>query len=834
MWTPNLIRIKDILAKLIFEQGPITRIVLEVGLPPEQINWNGAATEIWRYVITEAVNRGKLNALIRAAIRTSGSSDLPVIYDDYLKDLWQPTSAETDYTALPIKPKLIGRDKVIKEFTDLLRQSEVRLLTLTGPSGVGKTAIAKYLAADLAGHFKDGVSFVNLASASDKSSLWIEIGNTMPDYKQTVGVSLIHFLRDKHRLIVLDNFDSIINAAPFVTAMIANCPHVKIIATSQQPLATRDKDLQLLEHRRCISPLSYPGASGYTSVAPAETAAVQLFIARVEVIKGKGHLPLTTENMEAIAAICQKVNGLPLCIQIVASFISSYDPPELFEFLEDHGFAGLDEEQLNTAIQIRYANLNPQEQILFRRLAVFGGRCSFEAIKKVCGSVAGPPVPLLATLRWLVDKSFLQFERGRYQMLQVIRDFALKQLEATDEADDLRQKYADYYLTVARDAAPELKTRHRKKHLQQLEQDYDNFRAVFNWSMSPGGRLGVGLVLVGTLFWYWNFLAYFREGRRKAQRILNLASSQEPSSALASARYCDGGLAFLLGEYPEAEKQLSKSVDAWSEVDDNSGLAYALIILGMVKKEIGKDLVAARKHEEKSVEIMEDLKDNWGHALALNDLANVMVAQGEDHYAEARRCYEESRRKWEELNDPWGLSLVLSNLSSLDCKEGHYDSAYNLMNDALKIQDQENDKWGRAWSLKGLGEAKLGKTDYASAACYFYKSFCLHTDLGRKQLVAECLEGLAKVAAGVEQAHRGAYLIGAAERLRREAGTINYCANDKEYENFLKKLRDDLSSKQFDTEKSDGRAASPEELQRQVHSFVKGIENKNIATNSSW
>lgn len=825
MWTANLITIKDILAKLFYERDPITTIVLEAGLPPENINWNGAATEIWRYVITEAVNRGKLHSLIKACIKNSGSPDLPTLYDEYLKDLQQPPFAESDYTGLRIKPKLIGRQKEIEEFTDLLRQSEVQLLTLTGPSGVGKTALAKYLAVDLAAHFKDGVFFVSLASASEHSSLWIEIGNAMPDYKRTVGVSLIHFLRDKHRLIVLDNFDTVINAAPFVTTIIGNCTHVKIIATSQQPLATRDRDLQLLEHRGSLSPLSYPGASGYANVAPAETAAVQLFIARAEVIKGKGHLPFTPENMEAIAAICRKVNGLPLCIQIVASFISSLDPPELYHFLEDHGFAELDEEQqLNRAIKIRYANLTSQEQTLFRRLAVFGGRCSFEAIKKVCGSVAGRPVPLLATLRWLVDKSFLQFEGGRYHMLQVIRDFALEQLEATDEADDLRQKYAEYYLTVARNAAPELKTRHRKKQLQQLEQDYDNFRAVFNWSISPSGRLDVGLSLVGALFWYWNFLAYFREGRRKAQRILNLAGSEDPSLALASARYCDGGLAFLLGEYPEAEKQLSKSVEVWRTVRDKSGLAYALIILGMVKKEIGKDLVAARDHEEESVRLMESLKDDWGHALALNDLANVMVAQGKDHYGEARRCYEESRRKWEDLKEPWGLSLVLSNLSSLDCKDGQYDSAYNLMNDALKIQDQENDKWGRAWSLKGLGEARLGKTDYANAACYFYKSFCLHADLGRKQLVAECLEGLAKVAAGVDEANLGAYLSGAAERLRGEAGTINYYANDKEYEDLLKKLRDNLSPRDFDRARAEGRVVIPEELQRQVHSFVRGIE----------
>jgi tetratricopeptide (TPR) repeat protein len=278
-------------------------------------------------------------------------------------------------------------------------------------------------------------------------------------------------------------------------------------------------------------------------------------------------------------------------------------------------------------------------------------------------------------------------------------------------------------------------------------------------------------------------------------------------------------LAFLLGDYKDAQVQITKSVNMWRKIGSKSGLAYALIILGMVEKEIGKDYQLAYQHEEESAQLLESVGDQWGYALALNDLGNIIAAQGESHYAEARQQYEESRRKWELINDRWGLSLTLSNLSSLECKERNYNVAYNLMQAALEIQLEANDKWGRAWSLKGMGESKLGLQDFSSAASYFYESFCSHLGLGRKQLVAECLEGLAKVAAALEQPQRAAYLIGAADKLRDEAGSRMSDTVDKDYEDVLNYLRGDMSRKMFDKARAEGRAWDNERLRRNVNSF---------------
>ncbi|HVG19842.1 MAG TPA: hypothetical protein VNI02_12395, partial [Blastocatellia bacterium] len=550
--------------------------------------------------------------------------------------------------------------------------------------------------------------------------------------------------------------------------------------------------------------------------------AVKLFIARAEAIKGDGNLELSTGNVEAIVAICRQLNGLALCIEIVASFINTYEPPQLLRFLEKYGFAELDQdEKLNNAIGIRYANLEQDEQILFRRLAAFVGWCSFEAINAVCKVVGQKHVPVITTLPKLVDRSLLRSACGRYQMLQVIRDYAREKLEASGEAKALREKCAEYYLALVKKAEPNLKTPARKEYLDQLDKEYENLRAVLDWSVGPEGSSETGLSLAGALFWYWNFLGYFREGRREVQKVLKRAAPQVPSEALASALYCDGGLAFLLGDYKEARVQLTKSVRAWRDVGNNSGLAYALVILGMVEKEIGTDLDAARKHEEESVQLMESLADEWGHALALNDLGNVAAAQGEGYYEEARRHYEASRGKWEMIDDRWGLSLTLSNLSSLACKEHDYNGAYDLMQAALKIQLDANDRWGRAWSLKGLGDSKLGLQDFATAASYYYESFCLHWDLGRKQLVAECLEGLAKVAGGLEQPRRVAYLIGAADKLRNEAGSPVSHDQGKSYETLLNNLRGDMSKKEFDKARTEGKKWSPEQLQRQVKTFFQ-------------
>ncbi|HET9712689.1 MAG TPA: tetratricopeptide repeat protein, partial [Pyrinomonadaceae bacterium] len=645
------------------------------------------------------------------------------------------------------------------------------------------------------------------------------------DYKQTVDVQIITFLRNKHRLIVLDNFETVINGASFVRTILNACDGIKIIATSQQPLADVDDKLSGLEQSRMLAPLSYPEASNRNRpVKASEFAAVKLFIAHA---KPTGALKLNAKNEEAIAAICRKVNGLPLCIRILASLIPTYGPQQLLKLLREHGFAKLDGKQrLSRTIEIRHANLDPEEQTLFRRLAIFGGWCSFDAVDKICQSIGGKLVDIITTLPKLVNKSFVQSESGGYQMLQVIRDFAGERLEASGEAALLRSEYANYYLQLAQDAEPNLKTPSRKKHLSSLEKEYDNFRAVFDWSIEPEGHLEIGLSLAGALFWYWDFMAYFQEGQRQVKRLLNLATFKESPQALASALYCNGGLSFLLGEYPYAEDQLTKSVELWRNVGDQSALAYALIILGMVKKEIGKNLAAARDDEEESVRLLEG-RNEWGHALALNDLGNVMVAQGESYYDEARESYETSLSKWEQLQESWGRSLTLSNLSSLDCKEGRYNEAYELMQKALDVQVENNDKWGRAWSFKGIGEAKFGLKDYAAAAFNFYESFCLHSDLGRKQLVAECLEGLAKVAAGLNQTKHGAILIGAAQKLRCEAGTY---AKGKEYEALLNNLRADLNEKEFKNAKATGVGLTQEQLQQLVNSFFKEWNNSQIKT----
>ena len=403
-------------------------------------------------------------------------------------------------------------------------------------------------------------------------------------------------------------------------------------------------------------------------------------------------------------------------------------------------------------------------------------------------------------------------------MLQVIREDSLARLRASGEADALHAKYADYYLTRAREAEPYLKTPARKEYLDRLEQDYDNFHAVFDHSAEPRGDWLTGLSLAGWLFWYWNFRGYFREGQRQVQRLLSLAPRQEPSEVLARALYCGGGLTFLLGDYREARAQLQKSVEAWREVSDGNGLAYALIILGMVEKEIGEDLTAARRHEEDSVRLLAG-RDEWGHALALNDLGNVMAAQGADHYEEAHRSYTESKRKWEDLGDEWGLSLTLSNLSSLECRKSNYAGALDLMQAAFRIQSKANDEWGRAWSLKGIGEAKLGLRDYAGAASNLYRSFSLHWELGRRQLVAECLEGLAKVEAGLERYEHGAFLIGAAERLREQSGSKMSQAKDREYYGLLDKLHEEMTNKAFEKAWAEGRAENDTQLLQKVESF---------------
>jgi tetratricopeptide (TPR) repeat protein len=338
-------------------------------------------------------------------------------------------------------------------------------------------------------------------------------------------------------------------------------------------------------------------------------------------------------------------------------------------------------------------------------------------------------------------------------------------------------------------------------------------------SSADGGA--TGLELAGALFWFWNFRAYFGEGRKLLTDVLKRTRKLGPTRARAKAHYGLGGLAFLQGDYLTAHKRLSKSVRMWRVLGDKRRLGYALVILGMTHKEMNK-LDEALSNERESVALFKVADDNWGLALALNDLGNVLVARG--NYKDGWSHYWDSLKQWESMGDNWGRPLTLTNLGHWACHEKRYAEAREHFHKALEIQNTLDDKWGYAATWIGLAKVSFESGELERSAAEYHKSFVTHWELGRKHLIAECLEGLANIAGRIGRADWAARLFGAADKLLAEMGKPPSDAERQARLQSIKEMHGEgVDEKKFDLDVARGHGWEAEELYKNVESYVNEL-----------
>jgi predicted ATPase/DNA-binding XRE family transcriptional regulator len=673
-------------------------------------------------------------------------------------------------TNLPAQPNaLIGREREIAEVTALLRDDDVRLLTLTGPGGTGKTRLTLAAAAELArwnvetfersnvpavsgGLFPDGIFFVNLAPIRDRTLVIPTIAQTFRMAEmdgQSIEQRLKIYLRAKHLLLLLDNFEQVGDAAPHVADLLASAPGLKVLVTSRAtlhiygehefpvpplglpPLGRTTEATEITEERRYV-PVS-PSVSSMRSVVElTQYEAVRLFVARAQA--AKPDFTVTNDNAPAMAEICYRLDGLPLAIELAAARVKLFRPEALLARLSQPlalltgGPRDVHERQrtLRNTIEWSYNLLDTDEQALFRRLGVFVGGCTAEAAEAVLRtegrglssgasiSVLSPQSSVLDALGSLMDKSLLRQEEGldgesRFVMLETVREYALERLAESGEEDELRRRHAEFFLALAEAAHWQLHGLDRRVWLARLNVENDNLRAVLAASLTTELNSEIGLRLATMLREFWDICGYDHEGRMWLSDML--ARSAEPTLLRARAL---NALGFLAQESDFAldHELFEESLAIGQALDDKQCIADALYGLGRSTQNAG-DGSDMHNYLSASLALYQELGDKVGSIRALRQLGFVVGAAG--NYKRGTQLCEEGLSLAREIGDMSSCAFLLNVLGRIARFDNDAAHSTAYLQESLALFRDLGDQSGMVWPLLGLADAGQLEGDYDRA-----------------------------------------------------------------------------------------------------------------------
>lgn len=743
---------------------------------------------------------------------------------------------------------LIGRERELDEVCSRLMQPKVRLLTLTGSPGTGKTRMAIEVATALLGDFEDGVYLVELAPLSDPAMVISVMARTL-DLRETGGQSieetLLAYVKDKRILLVLDNFEHLLDAGPQVVKLIQASPWIKVLITSREALHVRG------ERQYPLPPLRLPVPANKPSLEElARSPAVQLFVERAQ--DADAGFALTEENALEVAEVCVHLDGLPLAIELAAGRVSLFPPRILLSILRQHGqqlkvLTGGSrdlpprQQTLRRAIEWSYDLLDEGHKELFHRMAVFWGGWTLQALEAVCNSadqeVGGEEqkVEVVDGVETLVSANLLQQREGsdgesRFWMLETIHEYAREKMEESGKGKALQREHALYFMRLAEEVEPHLISREQQEWLDRLEDEYDNIRAALAWSgehAEGGSQEGaeIGLRTAGAIYRFWQLRSLMTEGREQLERALSVPAGVlqacSPSSR-AKALTRAGYLATRQGDYSSARALSEGSLVLAREAGDKQSMALSLNNLGAVAYEQG-DYIEAYAMFEESLALRRELEHKWGISTSLNSLGVVAYEQGD--YTMARALHEESLVLFRELGDKWGVSMSLNNLGLVVYEQGDYPRVRALHEESLALRREIGDKWGVILSLNNLGFVASTQGDYTGARALHEEGLALGREIGDKKGIAACLVGLAGVAVGmgqVEDMERGTRLLGAVQWLLEKMGAVLQRDDRLPYESAMVSARSVLGEKAFEKAWQERRGMSLEEA---VDYALEGANN---------
>jgi predicted ATPase/transcriptional regulator with XRE-family HTH domain len=675
--------------------------------------------------------------------------------------------------ALPVPPTaLVGRDGEVEQVSALLGRNDARLLTLTGTGGVGKTRLALETAGNAAARFRDGVVFVGLAPLKDASLVLPTVAKAL-NLRDAEGLSsreaIEAHLREKQMLLVLDNFEHVLEAAPEVAGLIEACPGLCVLATSRAPLRVRG------EQEYPVPPLGVPDPGHVPGPEDVGNApAVRLFVERARTAFPA--FELTRQNAASVAAICWRLDGLPLALELAAARTRFLGPTALLSrldrALESGGARDLPERQRTMRATLDWSHdlLHEPERELFARLSVFAGGFTLEAAE-----VVGGDEDVLVLLGNLVEQSLVLAEPDdggdgiRYGMLEPVRQYALERLEESGDSDEARDRHARYYLALAEEAGPRLKTGEQATWLPRLETELGNLRAALSWSVEHGRATEVARM--GWASWtYWWLSGHISEGSRWMEEAL---ASDPAAPDLVRARLLTlaATLGQAVGDFETARRTNDKSMEIFRRLGDEDGLYFAMGTGGLIALGQGQPDVALSMMEESGKRRLEGWGDKWSSSAMFGFSATVALGQGVRD--RARRLAELSLSLAREIGAREVVSVALPTLAVTARDDGDLEQAATLLAEGLKLS----------------------------------------AEVGDRSNIAYYLEGLAGISASENRWERAARLWGATDALRETIEVIAYPhASDRTFYNErLAEARAKLDEEAWDRAWSEGRAMTPEE-----------------------
>jgi predicted ATPase/DNA-binding CsgD family transcriptional regulator/Tfp pilus assembly protein PilF len=709
---------------------------------------------------------------------------------------------------VPLPPSpLIGRETERATLAAWLG-GEARLVTLVGPPGVGKTLLAQHLAHDLAAQFADGAVFVALDAIRDPALVPSAVARAL-GVREAAGRSLAAAVRDhlagRHLLLVLDNFEQVVEAAAFVAELLASCPRLSVLATSRTPLRLRPEQQFLLE------PLAVPEGAGRgnepaqwatgAATSPADSlqslqgllesrepsparreglatpdslrgyAAVDLFVERARAVRPD--FALTTENAADVLAICAALDGLPLALELAAARVNLLSPHEIIERLT-HRLALLTRghrdqperhRSLRAAIAWSYELLAEDEQRIFRQLGVFAGGATLDAIEAITAIDApgdAPPRPsgpslVIDLVSALADQSLVRRTddrdgTSRYRMLETIREYAGESLELSGEAAAVRRNFAAWCHGLADVAGRRLGGPDQAVWLDRLDQEHDNLRLALDWATTQG-QAALALELGVALRGFWEVRGHLSEGRRRLERALATGAGAG-ATLRADALRAAGTLARAQGDVPAARDLLSRSLSLSRDLDDPARTARLLSDLGDVAALQG-DFPAAEALYEEVLALCRALGDDRGAMAVLRNYGIVMLERG-DHAA-AGRMYEESLALARAAGDRRATARVLNNLAVLAFHTGDTDQVEGHFREALAIYRELGDPANIASVLINLGAIAKERGEWAEARQLSLQALELLRPIGSRAGIGIVLQNLGDIArdsGSPDEAHR--------------------------------------------------------------------------------